>query len=196
MSIVGKVLELPAIPELLAAMGYPMEKYPEVRKVAIFWGAGDEAYWDNGRYSADGEWEAYLRFFDFYPITMTFREERYLLGSSDGMETHYLVLDLTDQTGILLPTEEARKVLREQWGDIRNVDPLLELPENIELTDEMITEINQKVIEAFQAIPHSAFAAFDRTEFDRQRKELADKMVALQIALNHWGKDHTWITVR
>jgi hypothetical protein len=80
-------LHVPVPPMLEEALGYTGNG----KFVAFYWGAGDEAYYDDGRSSATGEWDAYLAFVQHPTIEPALRP--YHLGDSDSEATHELVLD-------------------------------------------------------------------------------------------------------
>lgn len=96
---------------LAAAIGYT----GDARFVALYWGSGDEVYYDDGRISGTGEWSPYLCFVQHRAIWPAL--VGYDFGSSDTPAQHYLVLDRQDHDRILYaaPEREARIFLGRQW---------------------------------------------------------------------------------
>lgn len=80
--------------------------------VAFYWDPiGDEAVWDDGCASADGNWRVYLEAVDNLPLN---DEQQRSLGSSDGPASHCLLLDRETRNLYLLPRWEAAPLLRKQ----------------------------------------------------------------------------------
>lgn len=96
------------------------------RFVAFYWDPiGDEAVWDDGLASSDGNWHIYLDVVDALPLT---DEQHALLGSSDNPASHRLVLDRETRKLYLLPKQTASTLLR---GEQHPPAPTLS-PEEIE----------------------------------------------------------------
>jgi hypothetical protein len=117
-------------PMLEQALGYP----GQARLVAFYWSPiGDEAMYDDGRCSGDGNWHAYLAFVE-HP-TVEPHLHPFDLGSSEDEARHWLVLDREARTLSALPVEAAAALLQQQ-SDIRQaslplqwetLDPIPEL---------------------------------------------------------------------
>lgn len=113
--------------EFWPALGYE----GTARYVAIYWEqCGDEAAWSDGRSSFVGaNWPAYLALLD-HNIPLG-HAARWLLGSSEGAATMWLIIDRLTEWAWLVPVEEAWEVLlmqypAEEWqGDAVSVDDLL-----------------------------------------------------------------------
>lgn len=84
----------------------------QARFVAFYWTpAGDEARYDDGQVSGDGNW--YL--FSTLRHTHSELSQRYNLGYSDLEAEHWLLLDRETRTLAVPPVAEAQARLREQW---------------------------------------------------------------------------------
>ena len=115
-----KGTKLPAIEEFLEAVGYPVND-SSARYVAVYWGGGDEAYYEDGGRGGTGEWQAYLMYVEHPRIHAWLGSLRYTLGNSDEEATNWLVFDRATSEGRVLPVKEARKLLKEQWVPIEPV---------------------------------------------------------------------------
>jgi hypothetical protein len=102
-------LNAPLPPMLLEAVGYG----GDAGLVALYFGAGDEAYWDDGRGSATGDLHAYLAYVRHPAVAPHLAG--YDLGSSDGPAEHWLLIDRRAGTVAVAPVAEARRLLRGQW---------------------------------------------------------------------------------
>jgi hypothetical protein len=103
------ILNVPLPPMLLGAVGYG----GDAGLVALYFGAGDEAYWDDGRGSATGDPHAYLAYVRHAAVAPHLAG--YDLGSSDGPAEHWLLIDRQSGTVAVAPVAEARRLLRGQW---------------------------------------------------------------------------------
>ncbi len=83
--------------------------------VAVYWGGGDEAYHDDGRIGATGNWEAYLVLLDHPANRAALSERRWWLGSSEELATHWLVADREHGRAWLMPAADAQQFLARQW---------------------------------------------------------------------------------
>lgn len=179
MNAPAKPIILPAVPEFLSAIGFPLEEYPGVKRVGVYWGAGDEAYWTIGKCAATGEWGAYLLYMDHFWVTGQIREDRFLLGASDAMETHYMVIDLETSRGYILPIREANEVLMSQWEDVEfPQDKIIKLPENAEGMD--WKDLEKSLLEQFRSI------FISETDIIARMEENHRKYMILEAALNNW----------
>lgn len=102
-------LSVPVPPQLEQALGYD----GQARSVSFYWGAGDEAYYDDGRYSATGEWDAYLAFVRHPTIEPALQP--YHLGDSESPATHALVLDRVARKLYVGTVRQVNRFLQGQW---------------------------------------------------------------------------------
>jgi hypothetical protein len=128
---------------LAQAIGYE----GQARFIAFYWGSGDEAYYDDGRSSATGEWEAYLAFVQHPTIEPALRP--YHLGDSDSEATHELVLDREERKLYVGTARAVNRFLQEQWpplptGEITQKEAMQSLLDslNAENWEEVQTTIN------------------------------------------------------
>jgi hypothetical protein len=83
----------------------------DARLVAFYWQpAGDEAMYDDGRASGDGNWQLFLTLKDTWP-----QLDDLNLGYSDLEADHWLVLDRESRRLMALPKAEAQRRLARQW---------------------------------------------------------------------------------
>lgn len=100
-----------APPPLLAeTLGY----FGQAHKVAFYWGCGDEAYYHDGSFCTQAEWDAY-RLFVRHPLIAPLVQE-YNLGGSEDPATHWLLLDREALQLAIAPAKVAEQVLMAQWG--------------------------------------------------------------------------------
>jgi hypothetical protein len=114
-------LDIPVPPMLEQAIGYDGEG----RWVAFYWmPGGDEVIYDDGRFSTDGTWQAYLLYVQH--ATVAPHLAAYNLGNSDQEAEHYLLLDRQERRMYVATIEEAQRVLHDQWPreDVRGLEPL------------------------------------------------------------------------
>jgi len=92
----------------------------DARYVAFFWHpVGDEAMYDDGRCSGDGEWSMFLELErQRYPAILA-----HDVGSSDFEATEWLVLDRETRELFVMPVEEARALLEAQHPPRPEVPP-------------------------------------------------------------------------
>lgn len=94
----------------------------EARYVGFFWTpCGDEAMYDDGSVSADGNWWVYLQVVD----NLGSLAQHYSLGSSEEQATHYLLLDRETRNLYIVSRRPAAAFLRAQHPP----DPNLSLEE-------------------------------------------------------------------
>ena len=97
-------------PQFEAAVGY----HGDARYVAIHWTpCGDEAVYDDGRISGTGHWTGYLAWVRHPAVALELAP--FHLGSSDSEATHWLVIDRRTRKAFVAPSQEARRVLHNQW---------------------------------------------------------------------------------
>jgi hypothetical protein len=175
--ITGDPIVLPCIPEFLTAIGYPMEKYPGCNLVAVFWGAGDEAYYSNGMITATGEYEAYLLYLDNFYVITQIQEDKLLLGSSEEPASHYLLIDIAAARGRIIPDVAARAALMGQWEE-------LEFPKQQIITIPDDPGSIQGFLDDFAAGFREIFISND--DIQTQMREHDRKMQVLRDALNNY----------
>jgi hypothetical protein len=85
----------------------------EARYVAFYWTpTGDEARYDDGQVSGDGNWHLFLAWRRWHPDV----DRRYNLGDSETDADHWLVLDRETRDVTVLDRAEARAMLGGQWS--------------------------------------------------------------------------------
>lgn len=127
-------LPVPVPPMLETALGYS----GTARLVAFYWEpAGDEARFDDGVVSADGDWSAYISFLQHPKVAPHLGA--FDLGSSDGEARHWLVLDREARALHALPVREAAALLHQQWAARPDAPPTLESPEELDALLEAAT---------------------------------------------------------
>ena len=95
---------------LAIAIGYKGKQ----RFVSFQWTPfGDEAEYSDGRYSATGNWQAYLAYIQ-HPAVSPFLTV-YELGSSDSEAQHALILDREKHEIFIASVKEAENFLSGQW---------------------------------------------------------------------------------
>jgi len=93
----------------------------EARYVAFYWTpAGDEAMYDDGRVSGDGNWYLFLTLRHSHPEL----DRQYNLGYSELEADHWLLLDRETRALVVLPKDKAQAQLRAQWPPL-DVDAAL-----------------------------------------------------------------------
>jgi len=110
-------VDVPVGDILLEAMGYR----GKARFVAIYFGAGDESYADDGQLSMTCDPHAYLAFIR-HPACLELAGHR--LGNSDEEAAELLVLDRQESRAYVAPVAEARRFLREQWQESAPTGPV------------------------------------------------------------------------
>lgn len=84
----------------------------QARYVAFFWTpTGDEAMYDDGEISGDGNWHLFLALRRQRPDI----DRRYNLGDSETEADHWLLLDRQTRDLTVLAKAEARARLGQQW---------------------------------------------------------------------------------
>ena len=135
-------LPIPVPPQLEEALGYE----GDARWVAFYWTpAGDEAMYDDGQCSGDGDWMGYLAYVDHPAVAIhllrpcpaclgrgttndlenepcDFCDGAGLLplnlGSSDFEADHWLVIDRQERRAYVAPVDVAASFLRQQWPEL------------------------------------------------------------------------------
>lgn len=124
-------LDIPIPPQLERAVGYG----GEARFIALYWGAGDEAYYNDGRISATGHPHAYLCYVRHPAVALELAGVN--LGSTDDEADSWLVIDRRDRKAFVAPVAEARRFLREQWHESPAVPAVLSQEEFAALFDNL-----------------------------------------------------------
>jgi hypothetical protein len=84
----------------------------EARYVAFYWTpVGDEAMYDDGQVSGDGNWRLFLTLRHQYPEL----DQRYNVGGSDAKADHWLLLDRETRDLGVLSKVVVQARLRQQW---------------------------------------------------------------------------------
>jgi hypothetical protein len=84
----------------------------DARYVAFYWTpVGDEALYDDGQVSGNGNWRLYLILRYQHPEL----DRRYNVGHSNLEADHWLLLDRETHDLVVMPRAEAQAVLRKQW---------------------------------------------------------------------------------
>jgi hypothetical protein len=87
----------------------------DARHVAFYWTpVGDEALYDDGQVSGDGNWRLYLILRYQHPEL----DRRYNVGYSNLEADHWLLLDRETHDLVVMPRAEAQARLREQWTSL------------------------------------------------------------------------------
>lgn len=105
-------LDVPVPPMLEAAIGYSGPG----RFVAFTWGAGDEAYLDDGQLSATANGEPYLLFRQHRAVWPGLAG--YDFGSEEAPAEHFLLLDRLTRLLYAVPARTAGNFLIGQWPDL------------------------------------------------------------------------------
>lgn len=151
------------------ALGYPRG----FRWVAFFWQpCGDEAMFDDGYCSADGNpWGFYQ--FVHHPSVMPWLTD-YNLGSSEDAATHWLLCDLERREAFVGDREEVKDTL---FNEVKKYAPHLTGPvAPIEIPPEEFSELLTKIHENMRQVPVPSVAEIQ--EKMRRDKEAVEKMVA------------------
>jgi hypothetical protein len=131
-------LDVPVPPMLERAVGFP----GDARFFALYWGAGDEAYFSDGRTSATGNPHGYLAFIRHPAVALPLAGHD--LGSSDDEATEWLVIDRQSRRAYVAPVAEARRFLREQWQESRVVPAVLSQEDFAALFDQLRRDFASK----------------------------------------------------
>lgn len=141
------ILSVPVPPMLEEACGYR----GQARYVALYWGAGDEAYVDDGQMSATGEWEAYRTFVQYRSVAPALHG--YDLGSSEEEARHWLILDREQRQITIAEISVAQQVLRAQWDPAKwERMPVISAEDLVWLIQEMITQMKAVSNEQIRAL--------------------------------------------
>lgn len=153
-------VDIPVHEILLDALGYRSQ----ARFVAIYFGAGDEGYAEDGRFSMTCDPHAYLAFIR-HPACMALAP--FNLGSSDDEADHLVVIDRQAGRAYVAPVAEARRFLREQWQESAPLGPVVLSEKEIEA---VMAHIRQQLDARPMPTPEQIMAALH--EQHRLHREL------------------------
>lgn len=129
-------LAVPVPPMLEEALDY----IGTARLVAFYWTPmGDEAEYNDGVQSGDGEWPAYLSFVQHPKVEPQLRP--YDLGSSECEARHWLVLDREARALYALPVQTAAALVHQQWATRPDAPPRLESLEDVAALVASLTDV-------------------------------------------------------
>jgi hypothetical protein len=166
-------LSVPVPPMLEEALGYT----GTARLVAFYWTPmGDEAMYDDGVQSGDGEWPAWLSFVQHPKVEPQLGP--YDLGSSESEARHWLVLDRTARALYALPVRTAAALLHQQWADRPDAPPVLESPEEVAALLDAITDV-----------ANWQETTIDVAAVERRMEEQGARLEALLVWLDQQGKE-------
>jgi len=152
------------------ALGYPRG----FRWVAFFWEpCGDEAMFDDGYCSTDGNPWGFLQF-THHPSVRPWLDG-YDLGSSEDAATHWLLCDLESRDVFVGERAEVKDFL---VNEVKKYVPAERLPANsrVEISPEERGELLEKVRAEMQQVPAPSVAEIQ--EKIRRDKEAVEKLVA------------------
>lgn len=151
------------------ALGYPRG----FRWVAFFWEpCGDEAMFDDGYCSADGNWWGFLQFTRHPSVKPRLAD--YNLGSSDDEATHWLLCDLESREVFVGEKAEVKAFLA---NEVKKYVPEGAPAESrVEISPEEMTELLEKIRTEMQQVPAPSMAEI--VEKMRRDQEAVNKMVA------------------
>jgi len=152
------------------ALGYPRA----FRWVAFFWEpCGDEAIFDDGYCSTDGNPWGFLQFI-LHPNVKPLLSDCHL-GSSDSEATHWLLCDLESRDVFVGEKAEVKAFL---VNEVKKYVPEGRLPVNsrVEISPEEMDELLTKIREQMQQVPTPSVAEIQ--EKIRRDKEAVEKLVA------------------
>ncbi len=114
----------------------------EARYVAFYWTpVGDEAMYDDGQVSGDGNWRLFLTLRHENPTL----DQRHKVGDSDVEADHWLLLDRQTRDLDVMLKAEAQARLRQQW-------PAIDLDTELTALDwDIIQEAVQQALENVEA---------------------------------------------
>jgi len=151
------------------ALGYP----GHLKWVAFYWEpCGDEAMYDDGYISGDGNWWGFLSFVKHSSVAPWLAD--YNLGSSDSEAKHWLLCNLESREVYVGECKEVREFLVEE---VKNSMPTSGLPEGqVGISPEGIKDLLVNIREAIKELPVPSMAEVE--EKMRRDQEMVEKMVA------------------
>jgi len=158
-----------------AALGYQ----GELRWVAFYWEpCGDEAMYDDGFCSGDGNWFGFLKFVEHPRVSPWLSD--YELGSSDFEAKHWLLCDLESREVYVGEKEEVKSFLKTE------TEKVLPNPSKIECSDEELkkahVEIYEKLMAEIRSMPLPSMEEVERHM--REEQEATERMV-LELGKPH-----------
>jgi hypothetical protein len=91
----------------------------EARYVALYWtSVGDEAVYDDGQVSGDGNWRLFLTLRHENPEL----DQRHNVWDSDAEAEYWLLLDRQTRDLLVMPKAEALARLRQQWPSMKDLE--------------------------------------------------------------------------
>jgi hypothetical protein len=150
------------------ALGYPGGS----RWVAFYWEpCGDEAMYDDGLCSGDGNWWGFRRFIEHPSVApwLTGCD----LGSSDSEASHYLLCDLDSRDVFIGEKGEVRSFLLEEVK--RNI-PGVSKPLTPIISPDEMKDLLTKIRDNMQEMPAPSITELE--EKMRRDQEAVEKMVA------------------
>jgi hypothetical protein len=119
----------------------------EARYVAFYWTpVGDEARYDDGRASGDGNWQMFLLVRHEHPEL----DRRYNRGYSEMEADDWLLFDRETRDLVVLPKAEAQARLRQQWPPL-DLDAEL-APLDWEIIQEAVQQASRNAEAAMQHV--------------------------------------------
>ena len=152
------------------ALGYPRG----FRWVAFFWEpCGDEAMFDDGYCSAEGNWWGFLAFIRHPSVKPWLAGCD--LGTSEDEATHWLLCDLESRDVFVGERAEVKAFL---VNEVKKYVPVGRLPVNsrVAISPEEMEELLTKIREQMQQVPTPSVAEIQ--EKIRRDKEAVEKLVA------------------
>lgn len=151
------------------ALGYP----GQLKWCAFYWEpSGDEAMFDDGVCSGDGNWWGFLKFVQ-HPAVKPWLSD-YDLGSSDGEASHWLLCDLESREVYIGEKALVRSFLSDE------ARKALPKPPAGEISPDEIKEMHANIATAFREVmkrlPTPSMAEIE--EKMRRDQEAVEKMVA------------------
>lgn len=174
----GEVEALPYAKELTELSGYN----GNARWVALYWGGGDELYWDDGRASATGDYEYWLYYTGLPPLMPVFHHI-FDFGSSEADAEHWFLVDREEDKAYAGPWQVVARHLAEQWRtaspngeaavDEEQTAPLL--PEGFGAQEPSfdIMDLMRELMAAFEAVPVPTEEEITAAMEERRRKYMA-----------------------
>jgi len=151
------------------ALGYPRG----FRWVAFFWEpCGDEAMFDDGYCSADGNWEGFLKFVRHKKVAPWL--EDYNLGSSEDEAAHWLLCDLESRDVFVGEKAEVRAFLACEVRKYLPEGPPAE--SRVMLSGGDMEHMMNMMREELRQVPAPSMAEVE--EKIRRDQEAVEKMVA------------------
>jgi hypothetical protein len=150
------------------ALGYP----GHMKWGAFYWEpCGDEAVYDDGQISGDGNWWGFLAF-KRHPSVAPWLAA-YDLGSSDSEATHWILCDLESREVYVGERKEVRQFLLDEVRKVLPASPVIDLD-----PEEAYEKFREAILEAeklVREVPAPTMAEVE--EKMRQDQEAVENMV-------------------